>query len=206
MTGRRHRFGGRGFRCLGRGRGPTYPWVRPMGTAVTVCLLVATAATYKAVVRPATDTVFSSSDSSVDAVVALAGPLRSVDAALRLVQQGVARELVLSNAYGPDDAQLNRLCASRPAGYGITCFVPNPDTTRGEARAIAQLARERGWNDLIVVTPTFHISRARLIVRRCYGGRLRMVDADVPISAYQWAYSIPYQSAAFVKAAVLHRC
>jgi uncharacterized SAM-binding protein YcdF (DUF218 family) len=171
---------------------------------IVAFLLVAAASAYTAVVRPATDAV--SPGSPADAVVALAGPVRSVEAAQRLVEQGVARELVLSNAYGPDDAELNRLCTSPPPGYRITCFVPDPDSTRGEARAIRKLARERGWNDVIVVTPTFHISRARLILRRCYSGRLRMVDAKAHISPSLWAYSLLYQPAAFVKAAVLRGC
>lgn len=195
---------GRDSPCTGRGWAPTVGWVRPVRLAAVVCLLVTAAATYKAVVRPTTDTV--SPDSPADAVVALAGPVRSVDAALRLVRQGVARELVLSNGYGPDDPQMKQLCASRPAGFGITCFVPDPSSTRGEARAIGRIARERGWQDVIVVTPTFHVSRARLIVGRCYRGRLRMVDADIRIGARAWAYNLAYQPAAFVKAAVLRSC
>lgn len=171
---------------------------------MAVGLLVAAAVTAEAVVRPRVDAV--SADSPADAVVALAGPVRSVDSALRLVRQGAARELVLSNAYGPDDAQMNQLCGSRSPGYGITCFVPDPDSTRGEARAIARLAQERGWDDLVVVTATFHVSRARLIVSRCYRGRLRMVAADVRISPSLWAYNLLYQPAAFVKAMVLRGC
>jgi hypothetical protein len=129
-----------------------------------------------------------------------------VGTAQALVEKGVAHELVVSNAYGPHDAQMNALCATRPAGYRITCFVPDPDTTRGEARGLSRLARERGWADVVVVTSTFHVSRARLIVGRCYTGRLRMVQSDERSGVLAWGYQLVYQTGGFLKAAVLRGC
>lgn len=155
-------------------------------------------------VRPATDTI--SKADPVDAVVALAGTPRSVAAAQALVEQGAGRELVLSNPFGSNDPMMKQVCAAHPTGYRVTCFVPDPSSTRGEARAIRTLAREHGWRTVAVVTSTDHISRARMIVARCYGGRLQMIDSGVPISPAEWAYDVVYQSAAFVKAALLQGC
>jgi hypothetical protein len=177
---------------------------RPVRAMVVVCVVLAVTSLGKVLFRPTTDQV--GRDSPADAVVALAGAVRSVDAAQRLAEQGVARELVLSHGYGSQDPQMKRLCDTRPTGYRITCFVPRPDSTRGEAREIQRLTQERGWNDLIVVAPTYHVSRARMIVKRCHGGRLRMVDAHVHIGPCLWAYSLLYQSAAFLKDAVRRGC
>lgn len=38
--------------------------------------------------------------------------------------------------------------------------------TRNEARALAALARERGWRSLLVISSEFHLRRVRLVVRR----------------------------------------
>ena len=44
-----------------------------------------------------------------------------------------------------------------------------------DARAIARLARERGWSSIVVVTSRFHVTRARMLFRRCYRGALSVV-------------------------------
>lgn len=180
--------------------------MRRRSAAVGLVLLVVAAVVGVEVVyvHPATEAV--SAADPADAVVALAGVPRSVPAALALVERGAAPELVVSNAYGPGDAEMAQLCASRPTGYRVTCFVPDPSTTRGEARALAALSRDRGWDDVVVVTSTFHVSRARVIVRRCYPGRLRMQASAEGPGAVLWAYNVVYQTAAFVKAAVLRGC
>jgi uncharacterized SAM-binding protein YcdF (DUF218 family) len=42
--------------------------------------------------------------------------------------------------------------------------------TRNEARALAALARERGWRSLLVISSAFHLPRVRLVVRRALHG------------------------------------
>lgn len=42
--------------------------------------------------------------------------------------------------------------------------------TRNEARALAALARERGWRSLLVISSAFHLPRVRLVVRRALEG------------------------------------
>lgn len=171
---------------------------------VLVASLVVVVVGFFVLVHPGTDTITAADPA--DAVVVLAGTQRSVAAAQALVQHGAAGELVLSNPFGPDDPTMTQICHAPPAGYGVTCFVPDPSSTRGEARAIRALAREHGWRDVAVVTSTDHISRARMIVGRCYDGRLRMIDSRVPMSAGEWVYNVVYQTAAFVKAALRRGC
>lgn len=178
--------------------------VARVGVPLIVLLIGVTAVVNLVYLNPTTDPV--QAWDPADAVVALAGEPRSVGTALALVEQGAAPELVVSNGYGPRDAQMRQLCGSPPPRVRVTCFEPDPDTTRGEARAVGRLARDRGWNDLVVVTSTFHVSRARLILRRCYPGRLRMAESPEARGVTRRAYELGYQSAAFVKAAVLRGC
>ena len=111
-----------------------------------------------------------------DAVVSLAGSANRLPVAQRLVADGVAPVLAVSLDGSPNNAESEELCRDpRPR---LVCFRAEPISTRGEARALDQLARERGWNDVVVVTSDFHVFRARLILERCYDDRLRVESAS----------------------------
>jgi hypothetical protein len=140
-----------------------------------------------------------------DAIVVL-GPATSArtDAALALARQGLSHVLVLSNATTHRHA--TQVCDHPPAGWTLICFVPEPGTTRGEAEYVRDLAARYGWTNLIVVTSRFHISRARLILKRCLSGALQLVAAPESISVGQWLYQYAYQSAGYLRAAVHTDC
>ena len=106
-----------------------------------------------------------------DAVVVLSGAKQRLPLGERLVHQGYAPLLVVSRSTSPSAAE-TRACRS-----GALCFRADPYSTRGEARAIARLAAQRRWHMVDVVTSQFHVFRARIIIKRCYGGGLRMVGA-----------------------------
>ena len=83
--------------------------------------------------------------------------------------------LAVSLDGSPNSRDSEELCRDpRPR---LVCFRADPISTRGEARALDRLARERGWDDVVVVTSDFHVFRARLILERCFGERLRLEDA-----------------------------
>ncbi len=110
-----------------------------------------------------------------DAVVVLSGDRNvRLDPGVRLVERGVAPVLVVSGALqDPRWLKARQLCRrGRVAEAKVICFEPVPFSTRGEARAIGRLAREHGWHRVVIVTSTFHVSRARILVRRCYRGSL----------------------------------
>jgi uncharacterized SAM-binding protein YcdF (DUF218 family) len=111
------------------------------------------------------------------AVVVLAGDKARLAPALALVRRGVAPVLALSTVGRAHNwRQALELCASgRYARAHVLCFDAEPYSTRGEARAVARLARERKWRSVVVVTSTFHVTRARMIFRRCYHGPLYVV-------------------------------
>ncbi len=114
-----------------------------------------------------------------DAVMVLAGEKRRLPNALELVERGVAPVLVISDGLDPRWTAANRLCRfGDPAR--IVCIRPDPYSTRGEARLVARLARERGWDALVVVTSRFHLFRSRILIERCFDGRLDLVGTPNP--------------------------
>jgi len=96
-----------------------------------------------------------------------------------------------------------RYCPDRPPGASeLLCVLPpDPSTTQGEARMVADIATERGMTSVTVVTTADQVVRARLRFSRCWPGELVMVQA--PTSTWRVLRQVPYQSAAMVKALVL---
>jgi uncharacterized SAM-binding protein YcdF (DUF218 family) len=127
-----------------------------------------------------------------DAVVVLSGTSQRLVVGERLVRQGYAPLLVVSRSTHPKPAERSA-CRS-----GALCFRANPYSTRGEARAIARLAAAHHWRLIDVVTSQFHILRARIVIRRCYRGGLRMVGApesllDLPYEVAKETAKLAYQ-------------
>jgi uncharacterized SAM-binding protein YcdF (DUF218 family) len=102
------------------------------------------------------------------AVVVLAGDAsHRLPTGVRLVDRGVAPILVVSRESGKRWSG-RRLC-DEPTRLHVICVRAHPYSTRGEAAAIAALARRRGWRSVVVVTSGYHVVRARLLFRRCLG-------------------------------------
>jgi uncharacterized SAM-binding protein YcdF (DUF218 family) len=102
--------------------------------------------------------------------------------------------------------QVKGACRNQNPDYQVICFQPHPGTTRGEARELGRLAREHHWTSVIVITSTYHISRARMIVERCMPGTVLMVAAPGKPALSTWAKQFFYQSAAYVKAFAVRGC
>ncbi len=58
------------------------------------------------------------------------------------------------------------------------CFEPVPENTVGEARNVAELAEQHGWEHVTVATSDFHTSRTRFLFRQCLGDRVTVVGAS----------------------------
>jgi len=136
-----------------------------------------------------------------DAVVMLAGGGARVDKAVELgVDLELAPIVVFSAIYVADQ----NVWAARPCNESgkvvmkdteALCFEPDPATTRGEIRAIAQLAEERGWQSLIVVASTDQVTRARMLLGRCWDGEAHFVGVthSQPFlwrAAYEWGATL----------------
>jgi uncharacterized SAM-binding protein YcdF (DUF218 family) len=136
----------------------------------------------------------------VDAVVALGGDpgQRRAHYALELVRSGLAPVAVIS--LGGKRAVP---CPTHPRSERVICFRAHPLDTRGEAQYVARLARQRHWNQLLVVSERSQTTRARLLFTRCTSAHLHMVPVSDPVSHI--VYDVVYEWGALAKALVLHR-
>lgn len=111
-----------------------------------------------------------------DAIVVLAGDFtRRLPTGRRLWERGVAPTLVLS--VEPDPEYPRGLCR-RPR---VVCFRADPYSTAGEAETFAPIARRRGWKRVLVVSSVYHVTRARMIFRRCVDAEVDAVGAGEPV-------------------------
>lgn len=117
----------------------------------------------------------------------------------------VAPTLVVSAGHELDTHEADGLCAS-PQTFEVLCFVPKPADTRGEARTFAALARRHHWDDVVFVTSTYHVTRARTLVRRCYDGHVDVVEATPPANPFHRAAAIAHEWAGMLKATFDRKC
>lgn len=156
-----------------------------LATVSAVISIALIAATARLFLWPKTD-----SPARADAVVVLAGGQgERLTKALELVRAGTAPTLVIANGDDPKWLEANHLCSSA-ASFEVICFRPDPDNTRGEARALGSLAETRGWQSLAVVTSTYHVTRARVLVERCYAGKTSFVAAAPSAGAFRMFLNI----------------
>jgi uncharacterized SAM-binding protein YcdF (DUF218 family) len=117
-----------------------------------------------------------------DAVVVLSGGGDGrLDPALRLVRHGLAPVLAISSPFKqPRWRTAISLCTGRTPHpkFRVVCFQAVPYSTRGEAETVSRLAKRQGWHRLVIVTSTYHVTRARMLFRRCYDGPLWTVGTS----------------------------
>jgi uncharacterized SAM-binding protein YcdF (DUF218 family) len=95
------------------------------------------------------------------------------EAGLALRQAGRAERVVFTGAQMPweehattEGDELKRIAVARgfaPEGILVT---PRIDNTAGEARAVADLVKQRGWKRIILVTTGWHMPRAAYLFRK----------------------------------------
>jgi uncharacterized SAM-binding protein YcdF (DUF218 family) len=119
----------------------------------------------------------SATPKRADAVVVFAGGRgERLRTAMRLIRDGVAPTLVISNGWDPVWTDANRLCRGWSQAT-VLCPTPDPDTTKGEARMVAALAERSGWRSMVLVTSSYHVRRASWLLGRCYQGSVQTVAA-----------------------------
>jgi uncharacterized SAM-binding protein YcdF (DUF218 family) len=132
-----------------------------------------------------------------DAIVVLAGGGNRAAAGVSLADRGLADTLAFSIYKGQQ-------CVPSTQKIHVICFVANPVSTRGEARAVGRLAAKYHWHRIILVALRPQATRARLRVGRCFAGQLQVVGVS-PGSVIGWIYNIGYEWAALLKAEVWQR-
>ncbi|SEH90997.1 Uncharacterized SAM-binding protein YcdF, DUF218 family [Mycolicibacterium rutilum] len=146
-----------------------------------------------------------------DAILVLAGEHDGREEhGIALARAGWAGTVVLSNPYPADDDVMSRVCDGE-RGVEVICVRPDLLTTRGEAIAMRELADERSWETIIVVTWRYHLPRARFVFRQCYSGHaddtvMTAVPRSYDFSVPEWELTYAYQFAGFAKAAIQGDC
>lgn len=180
-------------------RSPSTPWW--LLWLAGACVLTVFAVMTATFVYPRQD-----APRQVDAIVVLGGlngkPV--IREALRLARSGVSGQVVISDSFGKDTLAA-RLCEDT-TDITVECFSPDPGTTLGEAQTIARITADRGWDSVLVITATYHVSRARLILERCLASDVSVTGVMPPMDASAWIYQYAYQSAAYVKAWSTRKC
>ncbi len=139
-----------------------------------------------------------------DAVFVLSGDHgERQGAALQAVDSGIAPVLVFVGT--PDNLSEDEFCAGRRPPYRAICLRPQPDNTREEARAGAELAEREGWDHIVVATSTQHVTRARLLFQRCFSGRVSVIGSRPPYDFKTLLGQVAHEWAAVAHALVAER-
>ena len=166
--------------------------------AVLAMLLAVALAGGWLLVRP-----INEAPASADVVLVLAGGSGERETtAARLAREGAAPTLLFSDG-GRADSWSARLCRQRFEGVRVLCLHPEVDSTRGEARAFAELAGREGWRSVTVVTSSYHRRWAGLLVGRCFPGRVQTVGA--PVRGLELARVAAREGAALLAALTVRR-
>lgn len=173
-----------------------------IGTALLLAVMAF--ATHQWIIAPDVD-----QPTEVDAIVVLGGDGERTMEARRLVAAGVSSEVWISSLWLPEPALwVEEACRPPTRGWQIenaevTCFEAEQQTTRGEARSIAELSDTHGWESIAVVATTDQITRGRRLIERCFDGELYMVDVA---HSDPLLFRVMYEWGAGLKATVLRGC
>jgi hypothetical protein len=180
----------RGSVVASGGRRRWWRWlVVVAGLGVTV-VLVASCVLF---VWPAT-----SQPRHVDAILSLNGADESAreSRAIALAEEGYAPVLLFSQGH------YATACPTVPR-VKVVCFIPVPNRTVGEVRFAAAYAKAHDLRSLIVVPGRPQTTRARLLIERCFSGRVLMVPASV--SLFDLPFEVVYEWGALGKALLVDR-
>jgi uncharacterized SAM-binding protein YcdF (DUF218 family) len=126
-----------------------------------------------------------------DVVMVLSGDSKHrLPAALQLMKDHVAPVLVISDGLNAVPRAQNLCKTGGPPAYHVLCFRPNPYSTRGEAENFAALAAQRHWRSVAIVSSPTHITRLRILFKRCFHGTIYAVRSkQTRVSKIQSVFS-----------------
>jgi uncharacterized SAM-binding protein YcdF (DUF218 family) len=160
---------------------------------------VIAALTGRLFVWPATDP-----PGQVDAVLVFAGGEGERAATgIGLVRRGVAPVLVISDGGRPGSR--SAWACHQPLGFRIVCVTPDESSTQAEASAFTELAEREGWRSVVLVTSTYHLRRASLLMGRCYDGTILTASAPPRRSVARLAPPILHEWAGVLVALTVRR-
>ena len=174
-------------------------------------VIVAGLTTARAVLFPEVD-----SPARVDAIVVVAGAADDRYVYARhLAETGVADRILVSQpSPGGDDSYstaIDAYCENSPViardgrRIEIECFEPDVGTTEGETTAATSIARERGYDSLLVVTYWGHVSRVRIYFEQCFDGPVYVTDTPRPTQISR-RYALLHETGGYFKAFLKPAC
>jgi uncharacterized SAM-binding protein YcdF (DUF218 family) len=176
--------------------------VRKWLAVVTGTLLLLLGVTVRVFVLPSNDPL-----EHTDAVVLLAGdPETRIPLALSLAREGPGL-LLVSTPPGEVNDPARALCDA-PIDLDVRCFTPpaDPPGTRGEARAVGALVDRYDLTAITVVTTTYHLQRAGVLIRRCTDADVTVVAGRPTMSVLRWSGAILHELGGLVAAVVDEDC
>ena len=188
-----------------------------LGWALLASLLIAVigGGLWTAIFQPTTDEPID----QADALLVLGPVDAKLEDAVRLMDRGAAQTLVVSDQDQREGAPgtCRQVVVDHIAQLGwapddpsrLLCFRPVPVTTQGEAMAIREFGEANGWSAVNVLAYPEHVSRARILVDRCWTQDTAYLAAsDSPAAQSPGAGwdAFWYQSGALGKAALTPGC
>ena len=164
----------------------------------------------RAVLHPPVD-----SPDRVDAIVVVAGVLDDrYSFAKHLAEGGLADTILVSRPLEVSQqfaSGVDSFCSASPVRVGddrnveIECFAPDAGTTEGETTAATRIARDRGWESLLVVTYWGHVSRVRIYFEQCFDGAVFVTDTPRPTQISR-RYALLHETGGYAKAFLKPAC
>jgi uncharacterized SAM-binding protein YcdF (DUF218 family) len=149
-------------------------WRRRLVWSLGTVIVVFVVATLALFISPPTDL-----PQHVDGILSLNGHGEQDREALAvsLAEKGYAPVLLFSVGSTAN----NTPCPKVPR-VKVVCFADVTNNTRGEARFVGQYAERHHWHSLLIVPSRTQTTRARLLVGRCFPGRVVVVPSAEPLS------------------------
>jgi hypothetical protein len=134
----------------------------------------------------------------VDGILSLDGPDEPAreSKAINLAKEGFASTLLFSQGNYP-----NTPCPKVPRVI-VVCFLPRPARTVGEVEFAANYARSHGWHSLMIVPGRSQTIRARILMGRCFPGRVLVVPSA---ALGNLPYEVVYEWGALTRALLINR-
>lgn len=124
-----------------------------------------------------------------DAIVVLGGmSSERLPVGLALRDQWGIQDLVIVTTGLPANAGSDEFCEAHDGDPQLDCFRPDPLNTRGEALRLRDLAAERGWTSVTVVTSDYHLQRAGTLMKQCIAADVHMVGTKPELSPGGWLW------------------
>ncbi|MBT2585644.1 YdcF family protein [Arthrobacter sp. ISL-95] len=124
-----------------------------------------------------------------DAIVVLGGmSSERLPVGLALRDQLGIQDLVVVTTGLPANAGSDEFCEAHDGDTHLDCFRPDPLNTRGEALRLRDLAAERGWRSVTVVTSDYHVQRTGTLMNHCIEAEVHMVGTEPELSPAGWVW------------------